>query len=354
MKSSKKKNKTYQPLVSIIVPIYKVEKYLPRCLDSLIVQTFNNIEIICINDGSPDNCHLILDNYYNKYPQKIVIINKENEGVWKARKDGISKARGKYIGFVDADDYVDKDFVQKMVHKIKEDNADIVVCGYERINQETQKRYSKEMSYDNKIIDMDKNPSDILMINGAAWNKLYKAEVLKKIDDLKQVPTILDDFIFLLLTYLKVKKISFIPSYLVYYMVRSDSIVSNINKKQVASLYKSLLEVKNIYENSNNQVMMQILNDMAFLHLGISLIFRLSYEENTSLKEVIKNNNNYLDNNFPLYKKSPFLKLSYIITHNFKNIKIWIVKLFYKLHLFPFFIKAYKFIISKTNKDFKW
>ena len=92
--------------LSIIVPCYKVEKYLPRCLDSLVNQTLEDIEVICINDGSPDNCLNILKDYQKKYKDKIVIIDKKNEGVWRGRKDGIKKATGEFIGFVDSDDYL--------------------------------------------------------------------------------------------------------------------------------------------------------------------------------------------------------------------------------------------------------
>ena len=100
--------------LSIIVPCYKVEKYLPRCLDSLVNQTLKDIEIICINDGSPDNCINILKNYKEKYGNKIVIIDKENEGVWRGRKDGVKKAKGEFIGFVDSDDYVSLDYAEKL------------------------------------------------------------------------------------------------------------------------------------------------------------------------------------------------------------------------------------------------
>ena len=105
--------------LSIIVPCYKVEKYLPRCLDSLVNQTLEDIEIICINDGSPDNCLKILKEYQKKYKDKIVIIDKKNEGVWRGRKDGIKKATGEFIGFVDSDDYVDVTFAEKLYSKAR-------------------------------------------------------------------------------------------------------------------------------------------------------------------------------------------------------------------------------------------
>ena len=111
MKQSNKNNKNEKKQetkktskkLSIIVPCYKVEKYLPRCLDTLVNQTLEDIEAICINDGSPDNCLKILKKYQKKYGDKIVIIDKQNEGVWKGRHDGIKIAKGEYIG--DYDNY---------------------------------------------------------------------------------------------------------------------------------------------------------------------------------------------------------------------------------------------------------
>src|SRR5699024_6031528 len=123
MKSKNSSNKK----LSIIVPCYKVEKYLPRCLDSLVNQTLKDIEIICINDGSPDNCLNILKDYKKKFPDKIVIIDKKNEGVWKGRMDGVKKANGEFIGFVDSDDYVALDYAEKLYKNAKKKKADISV-----------------------------------------------------------------------------------------------------------------------------------------------------------------------------------------------------------------------------------
>ena len=101
--------------LSIIVPCYKVEAYLPKCLDSLVNQTLSDIEVICINDGSPDCCIDILREYEANYPGKVIVIDKQNEGVWKGRWDGIAIARGEYIGFLDSDDYAVPTFCRSSV-----------------------------------------------------------------------------------------------------------------------------------------------------------------------------------------------------------------------------------------------
>ena len=345
-----------QPKISIIVPVYKVEKYLRRSMDSLVNQTLDDIEVICINDGSPDNCLSILKEYKEKYKDKnIVIIDKQNEGVWKGRYDGIKKATGEYIAFVDSDDYITLDYAEKLYTAAKKDNSDIVVSGYYRVDVETEHVYSTEMTgFTDRKIDMDVNPEDILTINTALWNKLYKAEVLKKLKNLEKPPRILDDMMFLLLAYLNTKTISFIDNPLYYYMVRSDSIMSQIKKEQIESTENAMIEIKNIYQNDENgKNRIEVIDSMAFLHFGISLMFRMSSDKK-NFKSVLKQNRKYLDENFSLWRKNKYLKIGYCISHKSKNFKVAVMKKAYLLHMYRAFLTVYKFILRVFKIDIKW
>lgn len=340
--------------VSIIVPVYKVEKYLKRSMDSLVNQTLEDIEIICINDGSPDNCLSILKEYKEKYPDKIVIIDKKNEGVWKGRFDGIAKATGEYIGFTDSDDYIALDYAEKLYNAAKKDESDISVCGFYRVDVETEHIFSTEMTgYEGKVINMDKNPEDTLSINGALWNKLYKAEILKNMNNLKNPPRILDDMMFFLLVLLNTNKITFINDSLYYYMVRSDSIVATIKKEQIASTENAMLEVREIYKKSENgKKMEELLSAMAFLHFGISLMFRISSDKQ-NFKQVLKENREFLDREFPLWRNTKYLNIIYTIK-NKSNLKVAIMKKVYVWHLYKAFLKIYKWILKTFKIDIKW
>ena len=128
--------------ISIIVPVYNTEKYLEKCLNSLISQTLEDIEILCINDGSTDNSIKILEQYANR-DSRIKIINKKNAGVSAARNTGISQAKGEYLGFVDSDDYVDLNFYEKLYNTAKEYNASIAVAGIIRFNEFHKKYHLK-------------------------------------------------------------------------------------------------------------------------------------------------------------------------------------------------------------------
>lgn len=342
--------------VSIIVPVYKVEKYLRRSMDSLVNQTLDGVELICINDGSPDNCLSILKEYKEKYPNKnIVIIDKQNEGVWKGRFDGIKAANGEYIAFTDSDDYITLDYAEKLYNAAKKNQSDITVSGYYRVDTDTEHIYSTEMTgFEGKIIDLEKNPENIMSVNTALWNKLYKAEILKNMKNLDNPPRILDDMMFLLLVYLNTKTISFINDPLYYYMVRQDSIMAQIKKEQIASTEDAMVRIRKMYEaDSNGKKMIEVIHTMAFLHFGISLMFRMSSDK-ANFKTVLKENRAYLDREFPIWRKSKYLKLTYSISHKFSNFKIAFIKKIYVLHMYRAFLAVYKFILKVFKIDIKW
>lgn len=341
--------------VSVVVPVYKAEKYLNSCLDSLVNQTLKDVEIICVNDGSPDNSIEILKEYQEKY-KNIVVIDKKNEGVWKARLDGINAANGKYICFLDSDDNVELDFLEKMHNKIKNTNADISICGFKRIEDKTKKVLSKEMkSASDRVIDMNKNPEEVISVNTALWNKIYKASILKELKNIENPPRILEDMMFLSLVYLRTKKITFVDEYLYNYMVIEGSAMNTLKENDIASIEKSMLEVKDIYiKNKASTEKMQILSSIAFLHLGISLILRIFQNEKDKFKVEYNNILKYLDENFPEWRKTKYLNIIYNLKNGFVNGKVAIVKKMYVFHLMKPFLGLYEFITKILKIDIKW
>ncbi|MBQ8459063.1 glycosyltransferase [bacterium] len=167
--------------VSIIVPVYNVEKYLSRCLDSLINQTLKEIEIICVNDGSTDNSLSVLKEYADK-DKRITIISQENGGLSSARNTGMNVVKGEYIGFVDSDDWVDLDFYEKLYNSAKKYECDIAAADFVRQHKNNKKKrlnITQEKVYET-------TPEKYLICKtyreGCVWNKLYKTEFLKKIN----------------------------------------------------------------------------------------------------------------------------------------------------------------------------
>ncbi len=167
-------------LISIIVPVYKVEKYLKRCIDSIINQTYKNLEIILVDDGSPDNCGQICDEYAEK-DSRIKVIHKENHGVSAARNTGIDIAAGEYLGFVDSDDWIEKDMYELLYYAIKKHSVKMSCAGRYSVNQNKKTKfcYRKEeaISSEEMLIKIFKQKECDISI----WDKLYHRSLFDNI-----------------------------------------------------------------------------------------------------------------------------------------------------------------------------
>ena len=340
--------------LSIVAAVYNLEKYLPRCLDALVNQTMQEIEILCVNDGSTDSAPQIIEEYQRKYPDKIKVFHKENGGEFTTRNYGLERAIGEYVTFVDTDDYVEPNWAEKLYNAAKENDADLAVCGFERIDLETNKVVATNMTnFGNSVKNVNPEDDYLLFINPAPWNKVYKRE---KIKDLRFLPFRgFNDTMFLASCYTKMNKIAFVPDVLYHYYLRYDSQIHTVNKQDVDNLKKYLLEVKDLYIKSNKyEEMKYILDTFAFLHLGTSVMYRVSYDKTVDMKIMLKETIKYLDDNFGNWRKLPFLKLGYSIKKGFKHIALWGVSLFYKWNMPNVYIKVYRFLVDKLKIDIKF
>ena len=340
--------------ISIVIPVYNAEKYLDCMLDSILEQTFKDFEIIAVNDGSKDNSLKLLEQYKNKF-KNFTIIDQKNAGSYRARLAGIKVAIGDYITILDCDDKIDKTFLEEMYNSIKRENADISICGFNRVEFGTDHIYSTEMCKHKKItIDIEKNPECLIQINTSLWNKLFRSEIIKNLPELKNIPKVLDDMSFLSLSYLNVKKITFINKPLYKYFVHKSSLITNIKEEELNVTRLVLNEIKQEYIKSGKEEKKEVLACLVFLHTVISIQYRLYTTNKNSFKSIKKATDLYMKQYFNEYKKTRYLKLSYSITHGFSNIKIIIMKIIYDMNLFTVFLKFYNFLINKLKIDIKW
>ena len=175
-----------KPLVSVVVPIYRIERYIGICIESLIRQTYQNIEIILVDDGSDDRCPAICDLYAKKDP-RIKVIHKNNGGLVSARKTGVEQSKGEYIGYVDGDDWVAPGFIERMLNDALENDADVVCAGFTRDLYEQSvliyNKYPVGVYRDGQLLDLKKKMfSDGKFyfpgITTYVWNKLFKRNVV--------------------------------------------------------------------------------------------------------------------------------------------------------------------------------
>ncbi|MFI3325886.1 MAG: glycosyltransferase family 2 protein [Clostridia bacterium] len=236
--------------ISVIVPIYKVEKYLDKCINSIVCQTYENIEIILVDDGSPDKCPEICDEY-KKQDQRIIVIHKENGGLSDARNVGIDIATGKYFIFVDSDDFLELNMIELLYMRMQKDNSDMVACNY-NILDENYKFLSEK-----KILNKDETTlktgiqslADIYSKPNAfdvvAWNKLYKAYLFENIRYPKgKIHE--DAFIIHYLLY-KCQKVSIVEYALYNYISRNDSITGNASRYQRFDSIESRIDRLDFY-----------------------------------------------------------------------------------------------------------
>ena len=227
-------------LISIIIPVYKVEKYLEKCIQSVINQTYENLQIILVDDGSPDNCGKICDEYAKK-DHRIEVIHKSNGGLSDARNKGLEIAKGEYIGFVDSDDYIELDMYEVLYNLLKQYNADVSICNFYTVSQGkiTIKNADNGIKEYNRIeilkeVLLDNN------IQSYAWNKLYKKELFdeikypvgKKYEDIGTT--------FYLLEKCNKVVVTGKPEY--YYINRQDSIVNNVTESTITDYIELIMQ----------------------------------------------------------------------------------------------------------------
>ena len=342
--------------LSIVVPCYKVERYLRDCLDSLLAQDMDGIEIICVNDGSPDGCHDIMQEYASRYPKIVRCVDRENGGLWNARWSGIDIARGEYTTFVDSDDTVTTDFASSLYQGAKANDADIVVCGFSRTDLDTGKVLSREMCEDRTPFLVREDPGRIVEVNPAAWNKAYRTEILRKMRRLKETPAIMEDLALVLLAYPETdSRVAFVPKSCINYMVHADSMINTVTTEQVEGVKRMLLDIRDRYEEPDvSDGLRAALDAIAFLHLGVSMSFRLSGDKSVDLGAQIASTTAYLDKHFPTWRHSPYISLSYAKKMGSTYAKLLIAQRFYRAKLMRPFLAAYRFVISTLGIDIKW
>ncbi len=295
--------------VSIVVPIYNVEKYLRRCFDSLINQTFTNIEIIALNNGSTDNSLNILKEYANR-DKRIKIIDNNNLGVSEARNIGIKEAKGNYIVFVDSDDWIDKDMVEVLHNSIDSNFCDLVMCTYIREFEDHSKEKVFNLPEVNLYVDNEvkeqllrklvgpvgkelANP-EYLDALGTVWAKMYKTSMLKDKDlkfvDLKEIGSG-EDTLFNIFVFNEVNKVILLnkPMYH-YWRGNSNSITSRYIPNFVEKRRNYFNYMKDFIKDNNlgNEYEIALNNRICTSVLGMGLL-ECSKSNNISFFNKIRN-----------------------------------------------------------------
>lgn len=253
-----------KPLISIIVPVYKVEEYLNECVESIVNQTYNNIEIILVDDGSPDNCPRMCDEWVQK-DNRIKVIHKENGGVSSARNAGLKAALGEWVWFVDSDDSAEIDALEKLI--VYTENADLVV-----FNSKINDFYIKdECFFDDYYFKY--------LFGFEPWNKLYKLAIIKENNlqfDIEE--TIGEDLLFNITYYQFADKYRFTARKYYNYRIREDSAMHSGNAERLEQQLRLYSKIFDIYKDKQEE---RILAQLYIMHLisGINQCSKKSIDD---------------------------------------------------------------------------
>ena len=287
--------------VSVIVPIYNVEKYIKKCLNSLVNQTLQEIQIILVNDGSKDKSGEIAKEYAQMYKNKILYLEKENGGLSDARNYGIPYAEGEYIAFIDSDDYIDENAYEEMYDKAKKENSDYVECDFiwEYPNKNKIDRYKEYTD----LKEMFKN------VRVVAWNKLIKKEIILKNNLYFPKGLRYEDVEFTYKLIPFVNKFAYVNKPFIHYVQREGSI-ANVQNERTAEIFTVLDNVIEFYKKNN--IYEKYRDELEYnyaRYLLCSSLKRMCKIKDKSIREKLLTESwERLNSNFPNWKENVILK----------------------------------------------
>lgn len=289
------------PKVSVIVPIYNVEKYLEKCINSLLSQTLEDIQIILVNDGSKDNSGNIAREYEKNNKNRITYVEKENGGLSDARNYGLKYATGDFIAFLDSDDYIEKNAYEEMYNKAIEENADYVECDF--IWEFPNKiRVDKQYPYKNK-------KEMLSFVRVVAWNKLIKRQLIT--DNNLEFPKGLRyedvEFTYKLIPF--INKFAYVDKPFIHYAQREGSI-ANVQNERTAEIFTVLDNVTEFYKKNNiyEEYRDELEYNYARYLLCSSLKRMCKIKDKTIREKLLTESWKRLNSNFPNWKENVILK----------------------------------------------
>lgn len=269
------------PKVSVIIPVYNTELYLPKCLDSVINQTLNEIEIIAINDGSTDNSLKILNEYKNK-DFRITILEQTNGGAGKARNFGIQNAKGDYLYFLDSDDYLEPNFLHDMYNKIVEENSDICICKYNEVRKDNNAINQKDTSLLVNLLPTKhfnyKNITNNLFqfCSISVWTKLYKRDFVLENKVYFQEQKTVNDVYFNYATLILAKSITYLDQAMVNYRIDVKNSLTSQRGKTLNDIISAYTQIRTLLEKNN---LLNDLQESMYRKMISSIKYEMSYKK---------------------------------------------------------------------------
>lgn len=336
--------------ISIIIPVYNMEKYLRECIDSVINQNYISTEIIIINDGSTDDTDKIVQKYLEKY-SNIKYIKQKNKGIAESRNQGLIYATGEYIMFLDSDDYLEEKALERIYKKAESTGADIIIFEYSKVYEKLEyKKYisNKLENIDDNTLYLGKFVSQKMLIDqigGFAWNKCFKSKYIEENKLSFECDIYIEDFYPIFKQIYTCNKIAFINERLYNYRQRKTSLT---NKKNMKLLKDFIYSVNNVLDYiEDNNIDLNINNIDAFRIISFNNIINMFYEINKKNKKIYKDFYSSYGEYEP--KLNEVIKNKYVSKKSKLSILLWKMRVY---HIFISTLKKIKtYIVLNTNLD---
>lgn len=292
--------------ISVVVPIYNIENYLDKCLTSLKNQNFESYEVILVDDGSTDGSKKIAQKYVENHGETFTLICQENKGLSGARNTGMQYAKGKYICFVDSDDYVEECYLQKLHACALDFDADLVFCALRSVDEKGNViKNVLEDGFEHGKVYTIKERKDLLLTQNAAWNKLYKKEIIDNNGLEFTMGAWYEDLRFVKKYMMFASKFVYCDAVLYNYLIRQGSIMNSMGSKRNVEIIDAIDEVVKFYKEK--EIYEEFREELEFLaidHMYISTLVRLIRANDKEQFAYIKEQ--FL-HRFPDYKKNKYI-----------------------------------------------
>lgn len=311
--------------LSIVVPVYNVEKYLEKCLDSLVNQKYDNYEIIVVNDGTKDNSQEIIDRYVMQYPNLVKSYIKENGGLSDARNFGIKYAKGKYLSFIDSDDYAELDYYGNAMKIAIENDCDLVVSDLEYVWENDEQ--SPMVKYgENKVSDnIHKN---LFLSPLFSWNKIYKKELFDKLECEYPVGLWYEDIPVTLKFFANAEKIGYYNKVGIHYLQRKTSILGSSYNDKMYDIFTVFERVIEYFKDSDKYDNFK--DELEYLFIEHFLLYgAFRFLRTDHYKELMSKGFEFVRNEFPQWKNNRYIKTLgvkneiFLYTNNKRTMSFW-------------------------------
>ena len=339
--------------ISVIVTAYNIEKYIGRCLDELLEQSYQDFNVLIVDDSSTDKTAAIAEDYAQKYPGKICFLSTPvNLGAPSlTRNFALDSWFGgsKYLIFLDGDDRIEPNFLENLHSCAEETKADITVCAYDRVEEGTGHILCREMRFPNTMILNPSGDERLAFFNTAPWNKLIRSSIITSLrfPDIRFV----DDVGFFLELCKKANTVATLNEILIHYQVRPNSGITKLDEKNIWDFADNMRQ--RLIDAKNDSRYYELLALSTFIHIGISMPMRAFDNPAINKGVFLKKIRNYLYVN-NLMGRREFLSFSRLLKHGIRGIAIWGCRFLYRVRGMGIFLRLYGFCKRILKIDVKF